>query len=159
VLQEFRQPALAEEFIDGRDLSVSLLWRTQSEIVSLPVSEIVFELPEGVPHIVGYEAKWIESSPLYAGTPQRCPASLDPILQEGISDIAIRVAHVLGLRDYARIDFRLRESDGSLFVLEANPNPDLSEHAGFMGAARASGRTADETIVEILNRAIERIAS
>lgn len=159
VLQEFRQPALVEEFIDGRDLSVSLLWQSQSVIVSLPVSEIVFELPDGMPRIVGYEAKWIESSPLYAGTPPRCPASLDPVLQKRISDIAINVAQVLGLRDYARIDFRLRGSDGRAFVLEANPNPDLSEDAGFMRAARASGRTGDETIVEILNRAIERSAS
>jgi D-alanine-D-alanine ligase len=69
--------------------------------------------------------------------------------------IALRAANAIGLRDYARVDMRL-DANQNLFVLEANPNPDISEDAGFMRAARESGRTFAGTINEILNRAVVR---
>lgn len=114
-------------------------------------------LPEGTPRIVGYEAKWVEQSICYTGTVSRCPAALDPDIAERARDMALRAATAVGLRDYARIDMRLREHDRALFVLEANPNPDLSPDAGFMRAAAASGRTVEATILEIFSRAVERV--
>jgi len=112
-------------------------------------------MPEGTPRIVSYEAKWVEESPLYQTTIPECPADLPDEVASEARSIALRAANAVGLRDYARVDMRM-DSNQNLFVLEANPNPDISEEAGFMRAARASGRTYAGTINAILDRAIER---
>ena len=67
-------------------------------------------------------------------------------------------AAAVQLRDYGRIDFRVRTSDGAVFVLEANPNPDITFDSGFVRAAQASGRTHASVIREIVERASERAA-
>jgi len=153
---EFEQPALVEEFIDGRELNVALLQTSEENFTPLPISEITFHrVPEGMPHIVSYEAKWVEESPFYKTTVPECPADLPENIRREATAIAVKAANAVGLRDYARVDMRL-DRNGNLFVLEANPNPDISEDAGFMRAAQASGRTFAGTINEILDRAIER---
>jgi D-alanine-D-alanine ligase len=159
IQKEFDQPALAEEFIDGRELNVALLGTSNGEFMTLPISEITFDkVPEGMPKIVSYEAKWVEESPIYQTTVPVCPADIPDSIAEKARSIAIDAAKAVGLRDYARVDMRL-DADGNLFVLEANPNPDISEDAGFMRAACASGRTYAGTINEILSCAIERSKS
>ena len=157
IQKEFEQPALAEEFINGRELNVAVLAASDSTFITLPVSEITFDkMPEGMPHIVSYEAKWVEESPLYQTTLPECPAKLPEAIAIEARSIALKAANAIGLRDYGRVDMRLN-ANGNLFVLEANPNPDISEDAGFMRAARTSGRTFASTINEILDRAVERI--
>jgi D-alanine-D-alanine ligase len=157
---EFNQPALVEEYIDGRELNVALIAGEGGELEALPISEITFDkLPEGNPRIVSYEAKWVEESPLYHTTVPVCPAKIDGKVAERARDIALRAASAVGLRDYARVDMRLREKDNALYVLEANPNPDISHDAGFMRAARTSGRSHEETIVAILKQAVKRKTS
>jgi D-alanine-D-alanine ligase len=157
VWSEFNQPALVEEFVDGRELNVGLLADSRGEFLALPVSEVPFDaLPPGTPAIVSYDAKWITDSLAYKSTPSRCPASLEPALAERVQQTALSAARAVGLRDYGRIDMRLRMGDQALFVLEANPNPDLSDEAGFMRAAVASGRTVAATVLQILSRAVER---
>jgi D-alanine-D-alanine ligase len=156
LLSEFKQPVLAEEYIDGRELNVGLIANRAGILETLPISEITFDqVPEGSPKIVSYEAKWVEDSPLYKSTLPVCPAILDEDLAIETRRVAVSAATALGLRDYGRVDLRLDAQD-RIFVLEANPNPDISEDAGFMRAARASGRTYAGTINEILTRAIER---
>ena len=161
VQKEFDQPALAEEYIDGRELNVALLCTSDSSSGSinfetLPISEITFDgMPEGSPRIVSYEAKWVEDSPLYQTTIPKCPADLPDEVASEARSIALRAANAIGLRDYARVDIRM-DAQQNLFVLEANPNPDISEDAGFMRAAGASGRTFAGTINEILDRAVAR---
>lgn len=156
IQKEFDQPALAEEFIDGRELNVAVLAASDGTFITLPVSEITFDkMPEGMPHIVSYEAKWVEESPLYQTTLPECPAKIPEQIAIEARSIALRAANAIGLRDYGRVDMRL-DANGNLFVLEANPNPDISEDAGFMRAARTSGRTFASTVNEILDRAIER---
>ena len=156
ILREFEQPALVEEYIDGRELNVGVIGSGDGRLETLPISEILFDrVPEGYPRIVSYEAKWVEESPLYQTTVPVCPAQLPPDIESNARRIALRAANALGLRDYGRVDLRM-DKDGNLFVLEANPNPDISEDAGFMRAARTSGRTYAGTINEILELAIER---
>ncbi len=156
IQKEFDQPALAEEFIDGRELNVAVLATSDGIFTTLPISEITFEkMPEGMPHIVSYEAKWVEESPLYQTTVPQCPAKIPVQIAQEARRIALRAANAVGLRDYGRVDMRL-DANGKLFVLEANPNPDISEDAGFMRAARTSGRTFASTINEILDRAVDR---
>ncbi|HEY6171785.1 MAG TPA: D-alanine--D-alanine ligase [Candidatus Kapabacteria bacterium] len=157
VHREFKQAALIEEYIDGRELNVALLASAGGELEALPISEITFDtMPAGNPRIVSYEAKWVEDSPLYHTTVPVCPAKIDKQTAQRAREIALQAASVVGLRDYGRVDMRMRESDNALFVLEANPNPDISHDAGFMRAARTSGRTHEETIVEILAQAARR---
>jgi len=130
-------PVLVEEFIDGRELNVPVLGNAPPR--GLPVSEIDFSgLPPGVPHICGYEAKWEQADPRYAGTVGNCPAVLSDSLQSRIEHWSVLAFRALGLRDYARIDWRLSPTRG-LVALEANPNPDISPSSGFMRSLRAGG--------------------
>lgn len=157
VLSEFAQPAIVEEYIEGRELNIGVIGNSESVMATLPISEINFAgLPDGIPRIVTYEAKWVEDSPLYRSTTPECPATLQDEVRDEANALALRASEVIGLRDYGRIDMRMRDSDNKLFVLEANPNPDISEDAGFMRAARVSGRSFDGTINEIVRLAIDR---
>src|SRR5262245_10446462 len=155
--REVRQPALVEEFIAGREFCVSLLAESPTDFVALPIVEISFDrLPPGRPQIFGFEAKWDPAAPFNNAVATRCPAEIDDKAVDEIRGLALQVARTVGLRDYGRVDFRRRESDHALFVLEVNPNPDLSDECAFMRAAQASGRTTEGTLCEIVERAIER---
>jgi D-alanine-D-alanine ligase len=157
IWREFQQPALVEEFVDGRELNVALLANAGAKLMPLPISEIVFgELPGNAPRIVGYEAKWLLESDYYRATEPRCPACLPAEIAEGAQAAALRAAGSIGLRDYGRIDLRVRRGDNAIFVLEADPNPDIGSDSGFVRAACASLRTHKGLILEILDRAAER---
>src|SRR4030043_339899 len=75
VIRTYRQPALAEEYIEGRELNVAVFINNGSTQV-LPISEIVFQFPEGVPRITSYTAKWMESSEEFKNTVGVCPSEL-----------------------------------------------------------------------------------
>jgi D-alanine-D-alanine ligase len=157
VHRQFRQPAIVEEFIEGREVNIGVLAREPGEFETLPIAEIIFDrLPSGIPKIVGYEAKWLVNSPCDLGTVPRCPADIAPALARRLRELAVRSAHAIGIADYGRIDMRIR-SDGRPFVLEVNPNPDLSREGGFMRAAKASGRTYTDTVLEIVEKAKARL--
>ncbi len=149
----YQQDALVEEYLDGREFNVSLIG---SEPEVLGISEIDFrDLPEGEPRIVSYRAKWDEESAAYSGTKPICPAEVSRRLEKRIKDVAIRSYRAVGCRDYARVDMRT-DARGNLYVLEVNPNPDISPKAGFAGAARAAGFSYTEMILRITRCALER---
>lgn len=138
VLEVYRQPAIAEKFIDGREFNVAVM--ENSEVEALPVSEIDFsQLPADMPRICGYEAKWFEDHPLYQKTPPVCPAPIADDLRLRLQDAAVAAFRALGCRDYARVDFRM-DKKGEIFILEVNPNPDISLNAGYARALKAAGR-------------------
>ena len=150
----YAQEALVEEYLDGREFNVSVVGGRSPEV--LAISEINFSgLPEDEPRIVSYRAKWDEESPMYNFTVPICPANLTKRLENRIKDIAIRSYQCIGCRDYARIDMRT-DSRGSLYVLEVNPNPDISPKAGFARAARAAGYSYSDIILRISEAAVER---
>ena len=151
---EYDQPALAEEYIDGRELNVAILGNKPP--AALPISEIDFSgLTEGMHKIVSYEAKWIHGTVAYEGTRGVCPAVLPAQLEARIKETALRAYSLIGCRDYARVDFRLTK-DGIPYVLEVNPNPDISDDAGFARSARAQGYTFAEIVGKIVESALER---
>jgi D-alanine-D-alanine ligase len=157
IWEELDQPALVEEFIDGRELNVAVLATAPDRLIPLPISEIIFSeslAPAG--RIVGYEAKWLLDSEYYRATTPRCPAVVPAALARAAKAVALRAARVLGVRDYARIDMRVRSRDNALFVLEANPNPDIGFDSGFVRSSLASGRTHSRLILAILRHAAER---
>jgi D-alanine-D-alanine ligase len=157
IWREFAQSALVEEFIDGRELNVAVLAAFPDQLISLPISEILFEkLPDHGPRIVGYEAKWLLDTEPYRETVPSCPAVLLPAMAEAARSLSLRAARAIGLRDYGRIDLRVRSRDDAIFVLEANPNPDIGFDSGFVRSSEASGRTHTELVLEILKRAAQR---
>ncbi len=135
--ETYRQPALVEKYIDGREFNVAVM--ENSAVEALPVSEIDFsQMPAGMPKICSYEAKWFEDHPLYDKTPPVCPAPVDEDLRRRLQSAAVGAFKVMGCRDYARVDFRM-DRKGGIHILEVNPNPDISLNAGFARALKAAG--------------------
>ncbi len=152
---EFEQPALVEQYIDGRELNVAIIGNKKP--IALPISEIDFSgLQPGMHKIVSYAAKWLNGTIEYEGTKGVCPAVLDPATEAKIKETAVKCYELIGCRDYARVDFRLAE-DGTPYVLEVNPNPDISDNAGFARSARAHGYTFPQIIGKIVEQALERV--
>ncbi len=154
IFNEFEQPALVEEYIDGRELNVAIIGNKEPTV--LPISEIDFSgLTSDMHKIVSYEAKWIHGTVAYEGTKGICPAPLTATQEARIKDIALRCFRIVGCRDYARVDFRLTK-EGVPYVLEVNPNPDISDDAGFARSARAYGYSFPEIVGKIVEVALER---
>ncbi|MDD2778543.1 MAG: GNAT family N-acetyltransferase [Methanocellales archaeon] len=154
ILEVYLQPALVEEFIDGRELNVAILG-SGGTVRALPLSEIVFNLPPGEEWVVSYEAKWIEGSKWYEGTCRSCPAELDPDTAARVKDLALKAYRAVGCSGYGRVDIRLRE--GIPYVLEVNPNPCLSPgHSGFVASIEADGMTFGQLVDIVLQSAIEK---
>lgn len=137
VLANYRQPAIVEPYIDGREFNVSVM--EDGKVTALPVSEIDFSaMPAGQPRICSYEAKWFEDHPLYEKTPPICPAPVDDELRARLQGLAVDAFRAMECRDYARVDFRM-DGRGRVFILEVNPNPDISLNAGYARALGAAG--------------------
>jgi D-alanine-D-alanine ligase len=151
LFEAFKQEVLIEEYIDGRELNVAILG---DEI--LPLSEITFDtLPEGLPKIVTYEAKWSSDSTYYKCTIPKCPTHLDVQIEQKIKKMAFGAYDALECRDYARVDVRLN-SKNVPYVIEVNPNPDISPDTGFVRSAAAAGITYDELLYKISTLALIR---
>ena len=154
IIHEFDQPALVEEYIDGREMNVAILGNTPP--VVMPISEIDFSgLTEGMHRIVSYEAKWVHGTVEYEGTKGVCPAPLSTSQESRLKDIALRCYRIIGCRDYARVDVRMTK-EGVPYVLEVNPNPDISDDAGFARSARAYGLSFHETVGKIVEICLAR---
>jgi D-alanine-D-alanine ligase len=154
MLSVFQQPALVEEYIEGRELNVAVLG--DKDPAALPISEIDFsQMPDHLYNIVSYQAKWDPNHEAYHKTIPSCPAKLPKRIEKKAKQIAVRAFKIMGCRDYARVDMRLSK-DNKLYVLEVNPNPDLTESAGFMRSAEAAGYTYVRTLKKIISFAIER---
>jgi D-alanine-D-alanine ligase len=160
VLAHYRQPALVEQYIEGREIYVSLLERPGGEPQVFPFYEIDFsQMPSGRPRIVSFEAKWVPDSAEYRGTEPVLCTGLSPELRSRVAETALAAFQAIGLRDYARIDIRLA-ADGIPYVIDVNPNCDLSDLAGgFSKAARAGGLAYEDLILRLLELALTRAAS
>jgi D-alanine-D-alanine ligase len=155
VIEQYRQPALVEEFVDGRELNVGLI-EINGKVGVLPISEIDYsEFPEGIPKICGYEAKWVVESPEYQKSKPICPAPLEWVMKKSIEHIVTKVFKLFGCRDYARVDIRV-DRDGKIYILEVNPNPDISPQSGMTRALTTQGTTYKEFVSNLLERALQR---
>ena len=150
----FDSPALIEEYIEGRELYVAVLGNGRPE--ALPVVELdLSKLPHGTPRIAGTEVKWEEDTDAYKQTQPFFPKDLGEELTVKLQDTAVQAFQALELRDYGRIDFRVA-TDGTVHVLEVNPNPYLLPAAEFSLAAKESGREYADVIGEIVELAMAR---
>jgi D-alanine-D-alanine ligase len=147
--RRFGCAALVEQFIDGREVNISVIEQAGEPVV-LPLAEIEFRGYEpGRPRIVGYRAKWVPDSFEYNNTVRHVPALLPEDVAERMRDCARRAWKAVGCNDYARVDFRL-DADLNPYVLEVNSNPDISPDAGFAAALRA----ADVPYAEFVRSAV-----
>jgi D-alanine-D-alanine ligase len=152
----FDSPVLIEEFVEGREMYVGVIGNEHPE--ALPVIELdLSKLPEGTPRIAGAEVKWGKGTRAYRDTKSAVAEGLPEETVALLQQTAIAVFQALELRDYARIDMRLRP-DGRVAVIEANPNPWLASKAEFPMAARKSGRNYTQLIEEIVDLATARYA-
>ncbi len=156
VLERYHQPAIVEEYIHGRELSVGVVEQDTRRLVT-PMNEVVFNLPPDVPHVYSYVGKWDSESDEYnAIVPDQCPPLALPAgAEERIGRLALRVFELLRLRGYARVDFRLRD-DGGLFVLEVNANPLIGEYSVMATMAEKMGWRFSEFINTIAVEAYRR---
>lgn len=155
VFNSFKQPVLVEEFIQGRELNVAVFG--DKELQVLPISEIDFSnMPEHLHPIVSFQAKWDPMHEAYHKTIPICPAPLPDKIRIEAERMALQCVKTVGARDYARVDMRLSNADNKLYVLEVNPNPDLTEGAGFMRSAKQAGFSYKKTLKMIVDFAYER---
>lgn len=154
VHSEFDSPALIEEYIEGREIYAALLGNDRAE--ALPLVELdLSKLPDGMPRIAGYEVKFDVTTEAYRKTKSKPARDLDEETTQRIQQTALTAFTALKLRDYGRIDCRLKD-DGRVYVLEANPNPWLDPAAEFAMAAKESGRSYTQMIGEIVDAAMKR---
>jgi D-alanine-D-alanine ligase len=155
VLDRFAQPAIVEEFVDGREFAVSLLGPTANPEV-LPLREIDYRLPPHLPRLLTYEAKWVAGSSEYGGTMSVAAPDLDPELEGQLRSTAQAAYRAVGLRDYGRIDLRLHPTHGPV-VVDVNPNPELLPgEMGIAGAALEAGLSFTELVRVIVEQAVAR---
>ncbi len=151
--EKFAQPAIVEQYIDGRELNVSVVERAgQAEV--LAVAEIDFStFQPGMHRIVDYAAKWLPNTFGYNNTPRILPAPLPRRVERLTRQISLRAWQALGCRDYARVDFRLDEA-GRPMVLEVNPNPDISPEGGFASAVDFAGWACEDFVRNCVENAM-----
>jgi len=163
---EFGQPVMLEEFVEGREFYVGVLGNMKAR--ALPVMEMDFSgLPAGAPKIASWEAKWgadgsgagegAEESVEFAGTKSVFPEDLEESLVERIQEAAVNAFEALRLRDYARIDMRVKP-DGAIYVIEVNPNCYLERDAEFARSADRDGINYHALIAHIIELASARYA-
>lgn len=149
-------PVLIEEFIEGRELHVSILGNDPPEV--LPIIEYDFsELPSDHPSIISYDAKWNPLVESFHRVHAICPAQLTKRVEKKVKAAALAAYKITGCIDYARLDVRLTK-DNKIFILEVNPNPDLTESVSFMQSAEQMGLSFGETLAKIVDCALKRPA-
>jgi len=144
--------AIVEEFIDGRELYVGVLGNRRLE--TMPIWEMHFDkLAPGAHAIATERVKWDVDYQVKRGIVVGPARKLPDGVERTLLRLSRRVFKILDLNGYARLDFRLRP-DGRLYLLEANPNPDLAHDHDFAVSARDGGFPYDKLVTRILSLAL-----
>lgn len=141
--------ALIERYIEGREFYVGIIGNGQLQV--LPVWELIMDkLPEDAKRIATERVKWSRKYQQKYGITSREADNLPKGKAEDIQDLSKQVYRALGLSGYARIDMRMAD-DGQLYVLEANPNPQIAEDEDFADSAKKADYHYKELLQELLN--------
>lgn len=149
--EKFHCDALIEEYIEGRELYLSVMGNRKLTV--FPPREIFFhDVPEDMPKFATFKAKWDDTYRKKWGI-QNGPANELPAgVEEKLARLARKVYRVLKIKGFGRVDVRLTQG-GEVVVIEANPNPSLACEDDFAQAAGAAGLPYDVLIQKILDTA------
>ena len=151
----YDKPILVEELLTGKDLSVGIIGNPLTSYTVLPVTEEDYsEVPEDLPRICGYEAKWLPDSPYYKI--KSIPANLTEAAEKFIVECCMKLFERLECRDYSRFDWRL-DAKGQPKLLEVNPNPGWCWDGHLAKMAKFGGMSYAEMLQAILQAAEQRI--
>ncbi|MFN8006202.1 MAG: D-alanine--D-alanine ligase [Terriglobia bacterium] len=156
VHRQTNTPAIAEQYIDGREIYVAIIGNQQLQSFT-PWELIINKLPEGAPYIATSKLKWDHEYQEKLGVVTQA-ADLTPELRKKFDHISKRVYRILSLSGYARLDYRLTP-DGQIYLLEANPNPDISADEDFAAAAQHCGVPYDALLQKIISLGLSGHAS
>jgi D-alanine-D-alanine ligase len=156
VHERFQQPAIAEEFVDGRELYVSIVGNDE-RLDILPITEMVFDKRKTKPEerIATRSAKWDDDYRARKGIRNVFARPIGAGTRERIETICRTAFRALWLRDYARLDVRLAP-DGEVWVLEANANPFISYGHDMANAAVKAGMEYYDFVQRLVDEAVER---
>ena len=151
----YDKPILVEQFLAGKDLTLGIIGNSPEAYTVLPITEEDYSLlPEGLPKICGYEAKWLPDSPYW--NLHSLPAELPEETRKFIVECCSKLFERLECRDYCRFDWRL-DSKGSPKLLEVNPNPGWCWDGHLAKMAKIAGILYDEMLKMVLQAAERRL--
>src|SRR6201992_1993020 len=151
LIERYRQPALVEEYIAGREFTVGLLGDKRPRV--LPPMEIKFKQADDERPVYDYAVKQEWEKYVY----YECPAKLTESEQKAMEKIARATFWALDCRDVARVDMRM-DADGRIYVLEVNPLPGLTpDYSDLVLIAKAIGMEYDQLIAEIMVGGLRRM--
>ncbi len=143
--------AIIEEYIEGRELYVSVLGNKRLTV--FPPRELFFrEVPEGEPKFATFRAKWDEAYRKKWGISSGDVAPLPDGLERRLIEVCKRIHEHLSIRGYSRIDLRVKD-DGGIYFIEANPNPAIAKDEDFALSAAKAGIPYTELISKIVSLA------
>ena len=147
LIAEYGKDVMAEEFIEGREFIVAML-----DGRPIALEEIEFDVE---PKILCHRAKWASGSPEDLGTRAVFTPAVTDRQREEMFELAGRVWDLIGIRDYGRVDFRM-DARGRLYVLEANPNPDITPKAGYRFSLEAAQIAFPDFVARLIQNALQR---
>lgn len=154
VVDQVKESALAERFIAGREINVGIWGNGRPRV--LPLREIDFsQIADPLHQMVTWDSKWVPESPEWNAMPVITQPRVSDELRARVEDIALRTYRAFECRDYARVDLRI-DANEQPYVVDVNPNPDITPDGGFAGACNAAGYTYGEAISNIVSMAVAR---
>jgi D-alanine-D-alanine ligase len=152
--EKFHTDVIAEEYIEGRELYVGIFG--EDRLTVLPIWELLFaNMPENVPRIATRRVKWDAKYQEKHGISSAPAPGISPELRSKIESICKRAYRALGISGYARMDLRLK-ANGEVYVIEANPNPEIARGEDFADSAQEFGWSYEELIKRILSQGLHR---
>jgi D-alanine-D-alanine ligase len=153
--EKYNSDAIAEEYIEGRELYVSLIGNVRLNV--FPIRELVFrEVPANEPKIATYNAKWDEEYRKRWGLENQFAEDLDPALATKIQEKCKDIYRLLTIDGYARIDLRLTPENRFYFI-EANPNPILADDEDFALSAAKGGFSYPQLVERIVRLGMKTV--
>lgn len=151
----YDNPILVEEFLEGQEVTIGIIGNPSSYYTVLPIIEEDYSgLPDHLPKICGYDAKWNPNSPYWHLKSIKAP--LPEETEKFITDCSLNMFQRLQCQDYARFDWRL-DRNGNPKLLEANPNPGWCWDGHLAKMCKIAGITYPDMLKMILQAAIQRL--
>jgi len=139
--------AIAEQYIEGREIYVSVIGNQRLQTYT-PWELLIEKLPEGAPNIATAKLKWDPAYQEKVGVVTKA-AELDKKMVDKLKRLSKRIYRTLFLSGYARLDYRVTEA-GEIYLLEANPNPQIANHEDFADSAMHCGIDYEALLQKII---------